>query len=146
MEHTTGKLVLRIDGRPELNNQNEILETEDGQRTVVYFRFKNREDASRLVACWNACDGVPLDEVENLANIGGLNALTVEAGQAYADADALKAQRDELLIALEALADCLPAEGSRAHAPYFAKAELDAARALIAKHKGGAARATEGSV
>ncbi len=93
-------------------------ESRDGLRTPVLLL---EAEYNRARACWAACDGVPLDEVENLANIGGLNALTVEAGQAYAEADALKAQRDELLAALERMCEL--------YAP------TTVARALIAKHK-----------
>jgi hypothetical protein len=115
-------------------------ESRDGLRTPVLLL---EAEYNRARACWAACDGVPLDEVENLANIGGLNALTVEAGQAYADADALKAQRDELLAGLELAyiamqhmgnvlnnIDAVDEEEDAQH-----DAAFEAVAALIAKHK-----------
>ena len=132
MEHTTGKLTFRgfsiyaADGKTPVADT--CLNASVAQHDVA--------NARRLVACWNACEGVPLDEVENLANIGGLNALTVEAGRAYADADALKAQRDELLAATQYLLDVLDELDGECDAIAEFQAPIRAARAVLAKHKG----------
>lgn len=109
-------------------------ESRDGLRTPVLLL---EVEYNRARACWAACDGVPLDEVENLANIGGLNALTVEAGQAYAEIAALKAQRDELLAGLERIGRIAGTDGAEDGqlVEYDGVWASVTARALIAKHK-----------
>lgn len=54
-------------------------------------------DARRIVACVNACAGMPQDDLEELAKVG-LMELTVYA-------DDMRQQRDELLAVLEGLLD-----------------------------------------
>jgi hypothetical protein len=71
------------------------------------------ETARRLVACWNACEGVETEVLESYP----------------APLSELRAQRDELLEALENML--------KNGADYTAT--RDAARAAIAKVKGGAA-------
>jgi hypothetical protein len=64
MSHTPGKLVLSEDGRPELYNQCQIIESEKAD-LIVYYQFKNKADARRLVACWNALSAYSTEEIEN---------------------------------------------------------------------------------
>ena len=78
-------------------------------------------NARRLVACWNACEGISTTEVEAAARSGSI---------AYA-LERLIIQRDDLLGALKEIA----AAGIGSVAPGFA----DIARAAIAKVEGGAA-------
>lgn len=82
-------------------------------------------NARRIVACVNACAGMPQDDVDALTQAGGVMGLTVYA-------DDMRQQRDQLLAAIEGvLANCPDAEGlSSAYAN---------ARAAIAAVKGGAA-------
>lgn len=84
-----------------------------GRKLVAACR-QGPEDARRLVACWNACDGIPTDVLE-------------ERKVSEALWRQLTAQRDELLEALEGVM-------------YWdnGKPEWDAARAAIAKVEGGA--------
>jgi hypothetical protein len=95
MSHTPGKLVLSEDGRPELYNQCQIIES-DKSDLIVYYQFKNKEDARRLVACWNACDGLHTESLESQ------KPLTDQIVDALNEAYTMKAKRDELLAALKA--------------------------------------------
>jgi len=78
--------------------------------------------ARRLVACWNACEGISTDDIESVSkNTGPLLA------NKLAEVDALRimaTQRDELLAALQSIAD-------------YAKRDGD----IIAQHLGGIAKA-----
>ena len=80
-------------------------------------------NARRLVACWNACEGVPTELLE----LHGAKMIPPELPYA-----ALEAQRDELLAELEALATWASTKTTdgvhRGH-------HIGKARALIAKHK-----------
>lgn len=76
--------------------------------------------AKRLVACWNACEGVPTDALQG-----------IEVKHALRIGDDWKAERDCLLTTMQALCAKLPEPGSRAYPDYFAKKELDEARATI---------------
>ena len=104
MEHTTGKLTFRgfsiyaADGKTPVADT--CLNASVAQHDVA--------NARRLVACWNACDGIPTKWLE-----GG-------AADILEYSKALKAQRDELLAALERMCEL--------YAP------TTVARALIAKH------------
>lgn len=90
-----------------------------------YACFMNEEDARRVVACVNACAGIPTDDLEASPE-HGLPHLAEFAVS-------LVAQRDELLAALETLARSLPQIGCE-------RAQMmDYANAAIAKAKGGAA-------
>ena len=104
-EHTPGKLVLSEDGLPELNNQNQIIESEKCD-LIVYFQFTNKADARRLVACWNACDGIETDLLENIVMTGGtlksrFALRTQEERESKAESDSLRAVNAELLEALK---------------------------------------------
>ena len=77
-------------------------------------------NARRIVACVNACRGLPTDELEQ-------KGLVAAVGTQLLD---VERQRDELLAALKEIAGCDPHHQSSAGT---------IARAAIAKAKGGAA-------
>lgn len=56
--------------------------------------LRDEDNARRLVACWNACQHMPIVSIEELSTIGGVPALVVYG-------DVVKNERDELLTALE---------------------------------------------
>lgn len=89
-------------------------------------------NARRIVACWNACAGLPTEQLELLPHGGVINATA-----------ALLWQRDELLAALvafrEDVSDNRHAELASVD-PYSIDQEvLDKIDAAIARAKGGAA-------
>lgn len=53
--------------------------------------YEDEANARRLVACWNACDGMRLEDIEALSAIGNGVASLIVYG------DDIKKQRDELL-------------------------------------------------
>lgn len=87
-------------------------------------------NARRLVACWNACEGLSTEKLENIDMLGGTLAGRFEAF--HARERELMDVRDELLEALKVLhhryVQCIGNEGP----------EALAARAAIAKAEGGA--------
>lgn len=92
-------------------------------------------DARRIVACVNACRGLPTDELEQKGLIAAVGTQLLEADQ----------QRDELLAALAAVIEWFDMEADHSIEPDFMKRveacgkSEDMARAAIAKAKGGAA-------
>lgn len=97
LKHTPGRLVFSEDGLEELKNQSQILENESGE-LILYFKFHNREEARRLAACWNACEGVPIDVLDS----------SMAGGMPWSVPDQIEkmVERDELLEALR-LADAM---------------------------------------
>lgn len=89
-------------------------------------REEERETARRIVACVNACEGVPTDVLENTVQRGGALMYQQERRKAA------EAQRDELLAALERLVLFTNPKPSNAVA-------LNNAHQVIARVKGGAA-------
>lgn len=92
------------------------------------------ENMRRLVACWNAFDGIPTEDVEQYASVDrGIMRLVVLA-------DDYRIERDELLAAADrVIAQCIrlgSQYGTDGHAHNESIAGLSAA---IAKVKGGAA-------
>lgn len=84
------------------------------------------EDARRIVACWNACEGLSTEAIETIAALGGvLHKMPVAAG--------LVVQRDELLNALRELVEAVE-DNER-----DSLRELIVAHAAIAKATGEAA-------
>lgn len=74
----------------------------------------------RIVACVNACRGLPTDELEQKGLVAAVGTQLLDADQ----------QRNELLAALEEIAGC---------DPYHQSSAGTIARAAIAKVKGGEA-------
>jgi hypothetical protein len=90
-------------------------------------------NARRLVACWNACDGIPTTDLEQYAALDGVEHETVARLRFVGG---LVKQRDELLEALEVCRDAL--QRIREYGGHRASAEIVAEQA-IANVKGGAA-------
>lgn len=114
-KHTQGRLFFAYDD----NGFYEI--GSDANSLRIAFTYGEGEtdesNARRLVACWNACEGIPTARVE----AGAVDILAYSMD--------IKAQRDELLTTIIAAA-------ALAHHGSSVKALLDDA---IAKKKGGAA-------
>jgi len=82
-QHTQGRLELDEGYR-------RIAKADDGRDIFLVHEHGNAEaNARRLVACWNACEGLPTAWIE-----GG-------AADILEHAKSLNAQRDELLAALQ---------------------------------------------
>lgn len=106
-------------------------------RDAISERIK--EDARRIVACVNACRGLPTDELEQKGLIAAVGSDLLELDGQLAE---IKQQRDELLAALE---DIIAYNVQYATDKYgdASKAEtmscVQRSRAAISKAKGGAA-------
>lgn len=130
-QHTQGPI--RYDHEPGYCGE---LIARDGMTVAAFFNEPSEADARRLVACWNACDGLPTE--------------SLECGKPPADqiVDALNqrhelmAQRDELLEVLQGVVPELEyMAGGMTHAAWKtteARKRLDSVRAVIAKATGGA--------
>lgn len=57
------------------------------------YNREQRANARRLVACWNACEGISTDELVQIADTGGMLGPREDVAR-------IAAQRDELLAAL----------------------------------------------
>ena len=90
-------------------------------------------DARRLVACWNACDGLTTEHLENIDMLG--ETLAGRFAAFHASERELMDTRDELLEALKQMVSIV-AIHSRATKNNFAWAEMDEARAAIAAATG----------
>lgn len=64
-QHTQGPI--RYDYAPGYCGE---LIASDGHSVATFDDEPSPEDASRLVACWNACEGLKTDLLENIATIG----------------------------------------------------------------------------
>lgn len=73
---------------------------------------ERKSNARRLAACWNACDGMGIESIEELSTIGGVPILIVYG-------DDVRRERDTLLAALKqaiaALDTCNPGDYSTGH-------------------------------
>lgn len=126
-KHTPGRLHI---GKTVASQY--TLYDEHGQRVANSFEsvmVSQRSDgeceanARRLVACWNACEGLDTETLELMAsgNAPSLREIFGEHGQLWG-------QRDELLAALRGLLDALPSATTHP--------AIKAARAAIAKVEG----------
>lgn len=59
--------------------------------------FGSEEDARRLAAAWNACEGMPTDDIEELAACQGVMTLTVYADDILSKLNAARALLREVL-------------------------------------------------
>jgi len=129
--HTQGRITVRENGEANsyaiLDDKGQWLLSllHNGQQVVE----TQRENLRRLVACWNACEGISTIRLERTVN--NLH------GRASASdrLDELRAQRDELLAALRAV-DVLFGHLAKDSTQ---KTWIDNARAAIANAEGGAA-------
>ena len=131
--HTKGRLIVK--GRYSVC-------TEDGETEVANTRWttldsSNDEDnARRLVACWNAAEGLSTESIESAGN--AFNGWKLAS---YAMND-VKAQRDELLKALKMVAKTLDEHEQGLMGNQFTYEYKEwslAVRAAIAKAEGGEA-------
>lgn len=88
-------------------------------------------DARRLVACWNACDGLGTDLLENIQTVG--DTLKSRFAQRDAAEARLTAQRDELLQMLRRLDVEAGVDGHGGPLEDGESQLFDAVRALITK-------------
>ena len=95
-----------------------VVEHNDTKFAAVYLD----EDARRIAACWNACEGIPTEMLEAVCKVPLAAVMLVQ-------------QRDELLEALKELSSAeWPDDGG----PILERARVKA-REAIAKVEGGAA-------
>lgn len=132
-QHTQGKLkVVSTYAIPEIRDQADNFLFAAGSASPQSF-----VNARRLAACWNACEGISTDLLENLTLTGD----TIAARLKLRDATErdLATQRDELLEALtQTLAQCLIWQGEpNEWSCSIHKAVVEQARAAIAKAEGG---------
>lgn len=93
-QHTQGRLEVRNtpDGPTLIRERSDwatgsILEdSRDAHGTI-----SNEADARRLAACWNACEGMPVEHIEALAVVGTMGNLYTHARDQLAAARALLA-------------------------------------------------------
>lgn len=110
MSHTQGKLYADQNGKIWRRPPSDLYENGGGvagDKPVFEANrgwYKENEEgypveanARHLVACWNACDRISTDDLEQSADIGLIRAIRAK--------NAVERQRDELLAALEAIAD-----------------------------------------
>jgi hypothetical protein len=127
MSHTPGKLALEevssdsghIKHLCPVDSEGMSLLTVVEHEGVKFAAVYSDEDARRLVACWNACEGLPTEVLEHAASTGDSLGGHIK----------LTAQRDELLAALK-----LATEGLRIWAP--ADTHITQFDVLIAKAEG----------
>lgn len=67
----------------------------DGNCVATFTDEPTPEDADRLVACWNAFEGLDTESVKSMVNLAGF----------FLGHCKVRAQRDELLLLLEELVD-----------------------------------------
>lgn len=102
MKHTLGR-AMQDAGEP-------IVRGEDGERIATCYRLfdgdrtktpevTGMENARRLAACWNACDGISTEVLEKYHSHGGIEDAFDENKESLLDE--LQAQRDELLKTLQ---------------------------------------------
>lgn len=138
-KHTPGRLYIRTnrhpntDGTPwgwvDLYEPGSMRQASPEGIQVTWSRGQKSEDnARRLVACWNACEGI---STESLVSAG--NAFNGWRLASYAMDDA-KAQRDELLEILERAVRRL--EIAHANGDTIMREWIVDARAAIAKATG----------
>lgn len=96
MAHTPEPWAAYKDGKREMNNISHFIKSLAGD-LVVYGHLFN-DDARRIVACVNACQGIPTEPLE----VGGLGALLSLGLEEQERGDVAEKQRDELLAALSA--------------------------------------------
>lgn len=154
-QHTPGRLEVLDGRRISVTIPNEVAGGFDSHCVALAFNTDGRLDAEanarRLVACWNACDGVETDLLE-AAGDGLLAKSLKQVGHKHDALRSAEAQRDELLVALGKMnrayvnllesgrdrivmlgGECDPVDVMEANDP-----NLRESRSAIAKVKGGA--------
>jgi hypothetical protein len=74
------------------------------------------ENARRLVACWNACERIDIEYLEDIATVGGFEGLAVDLIDTSNERDKLRADLDAAhkLLSETLIADDLALAGMRA--------------------------------
>jgi hypothetical protein len=110
----------------------------DGMTVCAFTDEPSPENARRLVAAWNACDGISTDTLELVPRFTEAGIKTVQSVEA--ERDSLRAVNAELLAALERSASWADsqadAQSKGGHATFDLMAlreERDSARAAIAR-------------
>lgn len=123
MSHTQGKLsISEIGVGFEIQDQDGNVLFQSQQVPKDSRHDRRIANARRLVACWNACDGISTEELEAGFSIGLIRTIRSR--------NAVERQRDELLFAL---IDLLPDAISNHIGGADTQARIDAARNAIAK-------------
>lgn len=145
MEHTQGKLTFRGFSIYAADGKTPVADT----CLTASVAQHDEANARRLVACWNACEGVSTEWLEAQTDpdseelFGKVAPLDKRLQSAMQEIAALKAQRDELLAGLQLAyiamqhmgnvlnnIDAVDEEEDAQH-----DAAFEAVAALIAKHK-----------
>lgn len=92
--HTAGRLVVKA-----MNEYYADLNTPDG-RTLA---SSSLPIARRLAACWNACENVPTEQVEELASISGVPGLWLCLEELRANNRTFRAERDSARTELDVM-------------------------------------------
>jgi len=137
-KHTSGPCyVERIDARNDLGRRGRckvpasyaiwIDPCKGPSRIEIAYDIRNREDARRLAACWNACEGMenPENEIRALRNCADELHYRVDHPE-KTEEHALRTQRDELLAVLKDAAAHIKS-GAECH-DGIAKCDCDDAR------------------
>jgi len=108
---------------PQSTNRPTDLLLIDGQLTFIcaLMDARSREVTKRMAACWNALNGVPLNEIESAAQSGSISHALQK----------VISQRDELMEALQLISDTDPVD-----AALDPQRAVRVARAAIAKATG----------
>lgn len=138
MEHTAGPWRTESDAKSD-----EFFWIVSGSETEIAMVADGRiDDARRICACVNACDGLDTELLESIVSLGGTLPRRLEAMTNWERSIAEK-QRDELLAALMEMEAAFGVDG---HGGQYEDGEcpvIDRARSAIAK-VGGGTTATEG--
>ena len=97
MKHTKEPWEAYQDGKREMNNINHFIKSEAGD--LVSYGHLSESDAKRIVACVNACQGIPTEPLE----VGGLGALLSLGLEEQERGDVAEKQRDELMAELNGI-------------------------------------------
>lgn len=147
VKHTPGLLAFKAsnDGSGDFGILAIDVNSDDGRPAIIAEAYADirrpresseheaRENARRLVACWNACDHMSIESIEELSTIGGVAALIVYS-------DDVEKERNVLLAALKRAERKLTAYiGVCGGDKELTEAILPMVRTSISKVKGGAA-------
>lgn len=136
-EHTPGKLYAR---ELDLAGWVDIVTTDpDGTRSLPFIACKHHDpeaNARRLVACWNACEGISTEDLESerSASTGWVRTAS-KLLKATTERDSLRAVNAELLEALEGLVSVYDAMNNpRGPKRIIADAAIASARKQESQH------------
>ena len=117
--HTKEPWIAYQDGKREMNNINHFIKSAAGD--LVTYGHLSELDAIRIVACVNACAGIPTSRLE--AGAADILAYSMD----------LKKERDELLDELKLIANAKPQEWDEEVRDQFEQWAKNRARFAIAK-------------